>query len=186
MARADIHLAAADDATVIARIQRATWQAAYGELIGSSALHELDAADVERQWGQAIAHPETDVFLAREGSFTVGYSVSGPAPEDELAGPGGSMPEDSAHIGLIASALVEPRWQRRGHGGRLMAAAARALRSRGANRGVAWIAESDSASLSFFRSIGWNPDGVVRTLDTGERTLREMRLAGSLELHLTQ
>jgi two-component sensor histidine kinase len=49
---------------------------------------------------------------------------------------------------------------------------------------ITWVAESDSASLSFFRSAGWDPDRTVRTLDTGEKSVREIRLAGTLTFHL--
>ncbi|WP_034272414.1 GNAT family N-acetyltransferase [Haloechinothrix halophila] len=184
MARPDVHLAQPDDATEITRIQRETWRTAYGDIVGDDAIAMLDDPGIEQRWSEAIAHPDTDVFVATEGSFTVGFTVSGQAPEDELAGPNGELPDDAAHTGLIATVLVEPRWGRRGHGGRLLAAAARALRSRGAQRAITWVSESDSATLAFYRSIGWDPDGTVRTLDTGGARIREMRLAGGLELHL--
>uniref|UniRef100_UPI000373219E GNAT family N-acetyltransferase n=1 Tax=Saccharomonospora saliphila TaxID=369829 RepID=UPI000373219E len=71
-------------------------------------------------------------------------------------------------------------------GGRLLAAAATWLREHGAERGITWVAQSDSASLHFYRRAGWNPDGVVRTLDTGERTVRELRLTGPLDLYLDE
>lgn len=184
MARPDVHLARADDAGEVARIQHQTWLIAYREIIGVAVLDQLDTATTERRWAEAIAHPSTDVFIATEGDATVGFCVSGPAPAEELEGPGGEVPEDAEHTGLIATVLVEPRWGRRGHGGRLLAAAARALRSRGAHRAVTWVSESDSATLSFYRGIGWEPDGTVRTLDTGEKQIREVRLAGGLGLRL--
>lgn len=184
MARPDVHLAGPADAAEIARIQLDTWRTAYGDLLGQAA--ELDPAQAAARWAEAIAHPATDLFVATEGPFTVGFAVSGPAPEEELAGPDGSLPEDAEHTGLIASVLVEPRWGRRGHGGRLLAAAGRALRSRGARTAVTWVPRSDSATLSFYRSVGWNPDGTVRTLHTGEREIREIRLAGGLEFELSE
>lgn len=184
MARPDVHLARREDTDEIARIQRDTWRIAYGDVLGAEALALLDDPGIVERWGTAVRHPDTDVFVATEGSFTVGFCVSGPAPAEELEAPDGSATEDPAHTGLIGTMLVEPRWARRGHGGRLLAAAARALRSRGVRRAVTWVFESDSATLSFYRSVGWQPDGTVRTWDTGDRTIREMRLTGGLELEL--
>ena len=67
----------------------------------------------------------------------------------------------------IGALLVEPRWGRRGHGGRLLAAAAEALRAGGAHYGLAWVPEADEASRRFYARAGWEPDGAVRALDTG-------------------
>lgn len=184
MARPDVHLARAADAAEIARIQRTTWRTAYEDLVGPGVVEQLDAEDTELRWAAAIDHDGTDVFVATEGPSTVGFCVCGPAPAAELEGPEGELPDDAEHTGLVATLLVEPRWGRRGHGGRLLAAAARALSSRGARRAVAWVADSDSATLSFYRRAGFHPDGTVRTLDTGERQLREVRLEGGLDLKL--
>lgn len=186
MARPDVHLARPDDAGEVTRIQHQTWLIAYREILGDAVLDQFDAADAEQRWTEAIEHPATDVFIATEGDATVGFCVSGPAPADELEGPDGAVPDDAEHTGLIATVLVEPRWGRRGHGYRLLAAAARALRSRGAQRAVTWVSESDSATLSFYRGIGWDPDGTIRTLDTGEKQIREIRLAGGLEQRLSE
>lgn len=181
MSTAEVRAAVTGDAGEIARIQRVTWRAAYGELLGEQALAQLDSPGTQELWADAIAHPDTTVRLATEGRFTVGFCVGGPAPHDDLAGASGGLPDDTGDTGLIATILVEPRWGRRGHGTRLLAAAVADLRQRGAVRGITWVAESDPASLSFFRRAGWRPDGTVRTLDTGERRLRELRHTGELE-----
>jgi len=183
MSTAAVRAAVTGDATEIARIQRVTWRTAFADLLGEQALAQLEAT-AEHQWAEAIAHPATTVHVATEGTFTVGFCVAGPAPDDEVAAASGELPADAARTGLIATILVEPRWGRRGHGGRLLAEAAAGLRQNGAERGITWVAESDSASLSFFRRAGWHPDGTVRTLDTGQRRLREVRLTGQLEIEL--
>ncbi|GAB3587139.1 GNAT family N-acetyltransferase [Amycolatopsis endophytica] len=172
------------DAAEIARIQRVTWRTAYQGVLTERTLAELDSADTETRWAEAIEHPGSRVHVAVEGGFTVGFCVAGPAPRDDVAGADGSLPEDADRTGLIGALLVEPRWARRGHGARLLAAAAAGLRELGADRGVTWATESDAATLSFFRRAGWHPDGTVRTLDTGERRLRELRLTGALDIHL--
>jgi GNAT superfamily N-acetyltransferase len=186
MSTAAVRAATVADAGEIARIQRETWRAAYSGLIGSRALDTLEEADTERQWAEAIETPGTHVHLATEGGFTVGFCASGVAPESEVADANGELPEDSASTGLIASLLVEPRWGRRGHAGRLLATTASTLRADGAERGITWVAQSDHASLAFFRRAGWKPDGTVRTLDTGETTIREVRLTGALDFELTE
>lgn len=184
MSTAEVRAAVAGDAREIARIQRVTWRTAYADLLGEQALAQLDSPDAEQRWVDSIAYPDTTVQLATEGGFTVGFCVAGLAPPEDVASASGELPADADTTGLIATILVEPRWGRRGHGSRLLAGAATELRQRGAERGITWVAESDSASLSFFRRAGWRPDATVRTLDTGERRLRLLRLTGELEIEL--
>lgn len=181
---AEVRAAVAGDAPEIARIQRITWRTAYADMLGEQALAQLDSPDAQQRWVEAITHPDTTVRLATEGTFIVGFCVAGPAPREDVASAAGELPDDAESTGLIATILVEPRWGRRGHGSRLLAGAAAELRLRGAKRGITWVAESDSASLNFFRRAGWRPDGTVRTLDTGERRLRELRLTGELDIEL--
>ncbi|AXB48066.1 GNAT family N-acetyltransferase [Amycolatopsis albispora] len=185
MSQAKVRAATAADVAEIARIQRDTWRIAYAEFLGEQALAALADPETEQQWAAAVEHPGTAVLVATEGEFTVGFCVAGPAPADEAASAAGELPEDADSVGLIATVLVEPRWGRRGHGGRLLAHAATALRELGAARGITWVAQSDAASLSFYKRAGWHPDGTVRTLDTGEKTIRELRLTGPLDLQLT-
>lgn len=181
-----VRAAGADDVADIVRIQRRTWEIAYAEMLGTQAVAQLDSTEVEQGWAAAVAHPDTVVHLAVEAGTVVGYCVAGPAPADEIAAADGSLPADADAVGLIGDLLVEPRWGRRGHGGRLLVAAAADLRAQGIERGVTWVGQSDSASLDFFRKAGFNPDNTVRTLDTGERTVREIRLTGPLDQTLTE
>lgn len=76
----------------------------------------------------------------------------------------------------VGPLLVEPRWGRRGHGSRLLAAAIDHARADAMTRAVAWIPEGDTASREFLVSAGWAPDGLARALDTGSGELREIRL----------
>ncbi|MDQ0382390.1 GNAT family N-acetyltransferase [Amycolatopsis thermophila] len=186
MSTVTVREAVETDAAEIARIQRVTWRTAYQGVLSEQALAELDSADTEARWAEAIAHPGSRVHLAVEGSFVVGFCVAGPAPRDDVADAHGALPADAGRTGLIGTLLVEPRWARRGHGARLLAAAAAGLRELGADRGITWAAETDAATLSFFRRAGWHPDGTVRTLDTGEGRLRELRLTGALEIPLVE
>ncbi len=178
---AGVRLATRQDAALLAALQRVTWRAAYSELLPAGALDVLDEPGVLQAWADTIEGGAT-VLIATEGADPVGFLVAGPAPEDDVAAADGTLPPDVAHTVLVSTLLVEPRWARRGHGGRLLGAAAAALRDAGATRGIVWVPAEDPASLSFYRRAGWNPDGTVRILDASGRLLREIRLTGPLNL----
>ncbi|WP_367136596.1 GNAT family N-acetyltransferase [Saccharothrix sp. HUAS TT1] len=182
MADATTRTAQPDDVAEIARIHRDTWRTAYRELVPAEVLEALDVDDTAPAWAEAVARGQ--VFVATEGAWTVGFCVAGIAPGGEVAHADGSLPEDAATTALV-SVLVEPRWGRRGHGGRLLGTAARHLREAGATRGVAWVPEADKASTGFYGKADWEADGTVRTLDAGGRPLREIRVSGGLSLLLT-
>ncbi|MBB5955665.1 L-amino acid N-acyltransferase YncA [Saccharothrix tamanrassetensis] len=179
MADAAVRTANSDDVPDIARIHRETWRTAYRHLLPEEVLAGL--GDTTQAWAEAVA--DGQVFVATEGSFLVGFCVAGRAPEAEVARADGTLPADAATTALL-SVLVEPRWGRRGHGGRLLATAAQALRDNGNTRGIAWIPEADKASGGFYGKAGWESDGTVRTLDAGGRPLREIRVSGGLTLLL--
>lgn len=173
------------DAAEIARIQMATWRLAYAEVLPAEVLAGLDVDAVAKEWRDTIQHGPAAVFVAAEGEWTVGFCAAGPAPAEEAAAADGTVPADLPAVALVSALVVEPRWGRRGHGGRLLAAAGEAVREAGASRGICWVPEADEAALAFYRRAGWANDGTVRTLDAGGRTVREVRLTGDLNFELT-
>lgn len=184
MADAEVRAATPADAPEIARVQLATWRSAYADLLPAEVLAGLDEAETTRQWTEAVAGGPVAVLVATEGDHLVGFCAAGAAPEQEAAAADGAVPPDLAEVAWVSTLLVEPRWGRRGHGGRLLATMAQRLADGGAARGISWVPEADSVSLAFFEHAGWLPDGTVRTLDAGGRPMRELRLTGPLTLHL--
>jgi GNAT superfamily N-acetyltransferase len=166
MADVSVRPAREDDAAEIGRLQVSTWRTAYGTILPARVLDGLDAGVAAQSWRAAITDPPTPrhrVLVALEQQRTVGFAAL-----------------DGA-TGELTTLLVEPRWGRRGHGSRLLAAAVERWRSDGLWLVTAWIPESDRASWAFLESAGWAPDGTVRILDTGSSLLREVRLHVSLE-----
>lgn len=184
MAEAAVRTAEAQDIEQIARIQVDTWRAAYADLLPQDVLAGLDREEIAKIWQLTVDQGQAEVYVATEGAFTVGFCAAGPAPEEDVADAEGNVPQDAATVGLIATLLVEPRWGRRGHGGRLLATAAAALEAAGGTRGVVWVPENDDVSVAFYERAGWERDGMVRTLDAGGSLLREIRLTGALNLEL--
>ncbi|MEQ3554994.1 GNAT family N-acetyltransferase [Pseudonocardia nematodicida] len=174
MATATVRPATDDDVDAIVGIQARTWRTAYAGLVPAEALDGLESDAARTHWTDAVhAGDGFHVFVAAEGAETVGFCAAA-----YYAG------ADGLSIAEVTTLLVEPRWGRRGHGGRLLAAAAAALREAGSETGRAWVPEGDAASRAFYARAGWQPDGAVRTLDTGTGTVREVRVTGTLDLTL--
>jgi GNAT superfamily N-acetyltransferase len=172
MADVSVRPARPDDAGELGRIQVATWRWGYREILPAEVRDGLSEDAAASAWASAIATPPTPghrVLVALEGGTVVGFTAFGPADERE--------PDDPEEPTVtVAALLVEPRWQRRGHGSRLAAALTDLAREDGAVRVVVWTPEADTAMREFLVGAGWAPDGLARALDTGAGELREIRL----------
>jgi GNAT superfamily N-acetyltransferase len=172
-ADASVRPARPPDAAEIARIQAVTWRTAYRAVLPVDLLDQWDEAVATASWHSAVATPPTPghgVLVALEQQTVVGFAAYGPAEltAGERSDPAGPTTE-------VSTLLVEPRWGRRGHGSRLLAAVADLARDGGAARLQTWLLEPDRVSAAFYESAGWAPDGWARTLDTGGAPLREIR-----------
>ena len=167
MADALVRPADDTDAPTLAELQLQAWRQAYADLLPPAVL-QASAADLTPAWRHRLAGPGR-VLLAFEGHHPVG-----------LAAVAGTV--DEAGRGEIELLLVLPRFARRGHGGRLLAAAAGALRAINAGSAVWWAPESDRSVERFLAGTGWQPDGGRRVLDTGSGHLTELRYAGPVDL----
>jgi GNAT superfamily N-acetyltransferase len=185
MALGYVRPARPDDAGEIARIQLSTWRTAYRRLLPRHILDQLDEEWMARQWREAVVSPPSDhhrVLVALEQadqSYLVGFLAAGPADEAALA------PDEPAEavgpaVAAITDLLVEPRWGRRGHGSRLLAAAVDLWRTDGFEAALAWSYEQDAATGRFLTSAGWRPDGAARSLDVDDLLVPQVRLHVSL------
>jgi len=194
MADVSVRAARAGDADEIGRIQVQTWRTGYGAILPDSVLESLTPELAAAAWRDAVLEPPTPrhhVLVAQEQTWTVGFAGFGPAaetftdepptgdadPAEDTAPAEDAVPEGTIEISPL---LVEPRWGRRGHGSRLLAAVVDHARADGMQRAIVWIPEADTASREFYLSAGWAADGLVRALDTGAGELREIRLHVSL------
>lgn len=149
------------DAPDVARVQLATWRVAYTELLPHDAL-AVEVGELEAVWSQAIWAPPSDrhrLLVAVDGNDVVGLAASEPTP-------------DGAELTAL---LVEPRWGRRGHGSRLLAATVDHWRLDGVTVAVTWVFEADAVVSTFLESAGWGAETVGRSLDTGAVVVRQRR-----------
>lgn len=171
MAQAHVRTAVAGDGLAMAWIQLEVWQTAFAGLLPASVL-ATPAADLATSWTAALSAASQIVLVATEGPGTVGFVHAARDPDDPVTG-------------RIQVLHVRPAWARRGHGGRLLATAAAALRAAGATSGEWWIAETDTATARFATVVGWERTGGARVLDTGRAMMTERRWTGTLDLELS-
>lgn len=166
MADVSVRPARPADAERIARVQLSTWRTAYGDLLPAEALDvpEVQAAAL---WLGAVESPPSPthrVLVAFERDELVGFAASGPT----------SDPDRPGAVELL-TLLVEPRWGRRGHASRLVAASVEDWRRDDAATALCWAWERDPATRAFLLGAGFEPDGAARGLDTGAAVQRQLR-----------
>jgi GNAT superfamily N-acetyltransferase len=200
MANGFVRPARPADASEIARIQLATWRTAYRRLLPRSVLAGLDQDWMAEQWLAAVedppsprhhvmiaieqtAPPPDDAPVESSGepairSHIVGFVATGPADEAALAPEEKPLADTTA---AITDLLVEPRWGRRGHGSRLLAAAVAGWHADGFDTAVAWAYDDDPATRAFLASAGWESDGATRALDVDDLLVNQLRLHVALD-----
>ena len=160
--------ARAGDAASLARVQVASWQRDLAGIVPSALLAELtsgEAEDVWRdRWREAITNPPTSrhhvlaavtEVPARE---VVGFVSAGPATDADR------WPGTDAQLYELR---VAPEQTSRGHGSRLLHAAADTLTQDGFHTMCTWALEADTALRRFLESSGWAADGARGELDVG-------------------
>ncbi len=113
------------------------------------------------RWREAITSPPTSrhhVLAAVASREVVGFASAGPATDrDRWPGTDGELYE----------LRVVPEQTGRGHGSRLLHAAADTLAQDGFRTVCAWAPQADTALRSFLESSGWAADGARGELDVG-------------------
>jgi GNAT superfamily N-acetyltransferase len=166
------------DAAEVARIQLATWRVAYRRMLPGQVLDQVSEDFLRQRWLEAITGPPTArhrVLIAVEQAaqeYLVGFLASGPSDEDQA-------------VAAVTELLVEPRWGRRGHGSRLLAAAVDLWRSDGLESAKMWIFERDVAMSKFLTSAGWAPSGLYRELDVDDLLVPQVEMHVSLSLDVS-
>jgi GNAT superfamily N-acetyltransferase len=163
------------DAAEIARLQLATWRLAYRRMLPAQVLDQVSEDFLRQRWLEAITDPPTAhhrVLVAIEQAaqeYLVGFLALEPSDEEKT-------------VAAVTELLVEPRWGRRGHGSRLLAAAVDLWRQDGLDEAQMWIFERDAAMTKFLTSAGWAPSGLYRELDVDDLLVPQVQMHVGLGL----
>ena len=173
-----VRAARASDASGLARVQVASWRAAFAGLVPDAVITELTSEEALTQWAErwrdAITAPPTSkhrvhVAVAEPGSAEVaGFAAAGPATDEDLwAGTDAELYELHVLPELAAAADATVDDEPVGHDSRLLHAVADAFAEDGFRTAYTWALSGDESRIAFLSSAGWGPDGSTSNLDMG-------------------
>ncbi|WP_193605503.1 GNAT family N-acetyltransferase [Nocardioides dongkuii] len=174
-----VRVAWAEDAPAIAALQLRAWPELYGGLVPAEAFPtgpDAVAAATEA-WRAALTKPvdaRNRVLVALERNRVCGFAITGPASDPDL---------DPVADGELAEVTVDAAERGRGHGSRLLQAAADTMVADRFTRAVTWTVASDDALRAFLVAAGWGADGAHRELDLdgeGSTLVKQVRLHTAL------
>jgi ribosomal protein S18 acetylase RimI-like enzyme len=179
MADASVRTATAADADAVAAVQAAAWSRAYAGTLPAELLEALGGTEGAHRWRSAVVAPPTPrhrVLVADAEGRVVGLAAFGPA-EDPDTDPG-----SDAELHALS---VDPAQTGRGHGSRLVNAAAEHLSADGFRAVLVWLSvlDGDDPLRRLLVGAGWEPDGARRELDLrgdGQVVLAQTRLRTTL------
>ncbi|MBJ7356386.1 GNAT family N-acetyltransferase [Nocardioides sp.] len=174
-----VRVAWADDATAIAAVQLRAWPELYAGVLPAESIpsgpEAVDAAAAA--WRDSMSKPgdaRNRVLVALERNRVVGFAITGPASDPDC---------DPVADGELQELTLDPAERGKGHGSRLLQAAAETMQADRFTRSVTWTLASDDALRSFLTSAGWAPDGAHRELDldgSGDTLVKQVRLHTAL------
>ncbi|MSW80409.1 MAG: GNAT family N-acetyltransferase [Actinobacteria bacterium] len=169
-------LARTSDVDDIAAVQVRAWHQAYAGVLPESVLADLDPMHLASAWASGILNPPTTrhrLIVAIDGTSgadtVVGYAAIGPSSDPDCI--------DNPGTAELLALVVDPDYERQGHGSRLMAAAVEYLRADGSTEANTWVPVLDEPRRAFLLSCGWGPDSAYRDIEAEGRIIREVRLA---------
>ena len=140
-----------NDASAIGRVHVETWQATYAGLLPDSMLAGMSDVRQSAYWSRALGDPREarGVFVADDEDMgVVGFGSCGPVrdPPEGLSG-------REIRVGEVYTLYVEPDFQNRGLGRRLLDALFRQLRADGCDTAVLWML-ADNPTRFFYEGLG--------------------------------
>ena len=170
-----VRVAWADDAPAIARVQLRAWPELYAGVVPADAIPSGPEAEeaAAAAWVESLQKPgdaRNRVLVALERNRVVGFAITGPATDPD---------RDPVADAELRELTVDRDERGRGHGSRLLQAAADTMASDRFVTAVTWVVSGDDALLSFLTGAGWATDSAHRELDldgTGTTRVKQVRL----------
>ena len=164
-----VRAATSSDAQTMTTVALASWPH-----VGDA----IEPAEMTQQWQSLLAQPTgITALVATDMDVVVGWLLLMADTQSAT----GEQTDTPGSVFEIADVVVHPHHRRRGHGSRLMNAAADIAFADGCTV-RAWCPLDDETRRAFLIAHGLQPDGAWRDLvaDSGD-TIREVRLVAGVD-----
>lgn len=143
------------DATAIGRVHVETWQSTYAGMLPDSMLVAMSDVRQSAWWSRVLADPgeARGVFVADDEEMgVVGFGSCGPVRDPPEGLPEG-LDGREVRVGEVYTLYVEPDFQNRGLGRRLLDALFRQLKADRCDTAVLWML-ADNPTRFFYEGLG--------------------------------
>ena len=156
-----------DDLDDLVRVNLAAFRAGNAAALSQEAAAQLSVDAARAQWRQFLEHQPVGatVTVAELAGRLCGFAGAGPARDDDL----------DPSVGELYSLYVDPHLWAQGHGTAVHDAALDELVRGGFASVALWVLEDNERSRRFYRTRGWEPDGIRRPF-MGADSLRLRRV----------
>jgi GNAT superfamily N-acetyltransferase len=171
-----VRRAATADVAGVAKVQVATWQAAYRSVLPDAYLDALTPERSQVGWERVVAASSegsrsTILVAAAKPGEVVGFVHSRSSRDDDA---------DPLHVGEVVAIYVLPSAWSTGVGRQLMTAAEEWLRANDFSEATLWVLRENQRARRFYEAAGWAADGGVKEDAIGDVPVHEVRYRRSL------
>lgn len=157
-----VRVASPEDAPAIAVIHVLTWQRIYRGIMSDAFLDSLHPGQREPMWQRVLSEGDGEVHVCSGPAGIMGFSSAGPCRES---------PTDAE----VFAIYVHPDQWGRGCGWALFSESCTAMRRRGFEHLVLWVATENDQARAFYERAGMVPDGATKKESIGGVHVEETR-----------
>ena len=161
-----IRQATVSDARRIAQIHVASWRAAYRGQMPDAVLEDLDVEKRATFWQTHLSSQPLATFVAELNPEIIGFCDLISSRDQD------ANPRITAEITAI---YVLPNYWRHGTGRALCRRALEMAQREHFTAVTLWVLASNSAAQNFYRALGFNLDGAIKSESFGKQVLPEVR-----------
>ncbi len=170
----DLRQASPSDASALAHVHVASWQAAYQGLLPQGFLDGLNATQRAIGWQRILGRtdwPKSGTWLAEDNGDVIGLMNICPTRDED---------ESRLRRGEVTAIYVLPQYWGRGTGSGLMRAGLGSLEEAGCEQATLWVLDTNERARRFYDASSWRADGALKSDDSHGIRLSEVRYVRDL------